>query len=182
MNCKKQLKILADKILWHIMIVCLSEAFKFAKAKSSIHACLSNLVQLTKFYCQTSIKSIKYSASNLTYNLWTASFLSPLHQQKTLGTVIMETKAPVNWYVSSDANVWFAHVWMFQDEGVIEVAEQQQQQSCDELKIPSAANSRLASQRRKTKSWPDLVNQEMRMIRDWFVNAIWRLQICILKA
>ena len=42
-------------------------------------------------------------------------------------------------------NVYFAHMWMFEDEGVIEVAEQQQQQSCDELKIPSAANSRLAS-------------------------------------
>ena len=35
-------------------------------------------------------------------------------------------------------------------------------------------------QRRKTKSWPDLVNHGLRMIRGWFVNAIWeKYQSCV---
>ena len=54
-----QSKACQDVMTYNVMIVCLSEAFKFSKAKSSIRACLSNLVQLTKSYCQTSIKYFK---------------------------------------------------------------------------------------------------------------------------
>ena len=51
------------------------------------------------------------------------------------------------------------------------LVEQQQQESFDELKIPSAANSRLASPKEGKPSWPDLVNHGLRMVHGWFVNA-----------